>query len=212
VKSTRFSAAGWVFSALLLGVIAGSGFQTQSQKFGVVDLNRVIEKSDTGKKNAKTFEQMKKGREALLEFIDQNRVLTIEQANRLKELFLKLEKTRPEETEQDRIQAEVIAASKRSQELATKPNLTPEERTIIEEYARRSQTMNELSRRWVKEFEDEMLDWVQSRRQEAYDRARQVSNELGTREGYTLVFESSVAIYGANDVSDAVLDAFNKKQ
>jgi hypothetical protein len=99
---------------------------------------------------------MKAAREGLLEFIDQYRILTIEQANRLRELMLKMEKTKPEEAELDRLKADIVATSKRSAELATKPNYTPEERTLVEEYSRRSQTINETSTRWLREFSDEV--------------------------------------------------------
>ena len=156
MRQEKFAWTGWVVAAGLAGVMFGSGFQTPSLKLGVVDLNAVIDKSDAGKAGKKSFEDMKATREGLLEFIDQYRILTIEQANRLRELMLKMEKTKPEEAELDRLKADIVATSKRSAELATKPNYTPEERTLVEEYSRRSQTINETSTRWLREFSDEV--------------------------------------------------------
>jgi Skp family chaperone for outer membrane proteins len=128
MKSNRLAWSGWIVAAGLAGVMFGSGFQATSTKLGVVDLNGVIDKSEVGKKAKANFDEMKKAREGLLEFIDQYRILTIEQATRIKELSLKKDRTKPEDAELDRIKADVIATSKRSQELATKANLTPEER------------------------------------------------------------------------------------
>jgi Skp family chaperone for outer membrane proteins len=190
----------------------GSGFQTPSLKLGVVDLNAVIDKSDAGKSGKKSFEEMKAAREGLLEFIDQYRILTIEQANRLRELMLLKEKTKPEEAELERLKADIIATSKRSAELATKPNYTPEERTLVEEYSRRSQTMNETSTRWLREFSDEVQNWVASSREQNYQKAKAAAAEVAAKDGYTMVIEGSVAVFGANDITDLSLAAMNAKK
>ncbi len=197
---------------MLLGVLMGSGFQGQSLKLGVVDLNAVIEKSEEGKLGKKKFEDMKKARESLLEFIDQYRILTIEQANRVRELMLKMDRSKNEDAELDRLKADIVATSKKSAELATKTNYTPEDRTLVEEYSRRSQTMNETSTRWLREFSDEVQNWVAAQRENNYQKAKAAANEVAAREGYTMVIEGSVAIYGANDISDLTLAAMNAKK
>ena len=212
MKRERLAWSGWIVAAGLFGIMLGSGFQTPSLKLGVVDLNTVIDKSDFGKQNKKMFDDMKKVREDLLEFIDQYRVLTLEQAQKLRELSLKPDKTRTDEAEIERIKAEIIAASKRSQELATKANLTPEERTLVEEYARRSQTMNEISTRWLREFANEVQNWVSDQKQQSYDRARAAVSEVAAKEAYTMVFEGSVALFGSNDISEPTLAAMNAKK
>ncbi len=211
MKSDRLAWSGWIVAAGLAGVMFGSGFQNTSIKLGVVDLNGVIEKSEIGKKAKAGFDEMKKSRETLLEFIDQYRILTIEQATRIKDLSIKKERTKPEEAELERIKAEVIATSKRSQELATKANLTPEERTLVEDFSRRSQIINELSNRWLREFSDEMRNWMSDRKDENYQKARVAVNEVAAKEGYTMVFEGTVALYGANDITDPTLVALNAK-
>lgn len=211
MKDGRLAWSGWILAAGLAGVMAGSGFQTPSIKLGVVDLNNVLEKSEVGKLTKKNFDDMKKARESILEFVDQYRVLTIEQATKIKELTLKKDRTKPEDAELDRIKADAIAASKRSQELATKASLTPEERTLVEEYSRRSQVMNDLSNRWLREFADEMKNWVSDRKDENYQKARLAVNEVAAKEGYTMIFEGTVALYGANDITDPTLVALNAK-
>jgi Skp family chaperone for outer membrane proteins len=212
MKRGKLAWSGWIVAAGLAGIMLGSGFQTPSLKLGVVDLNAVIDKSDAGKSGKKSFEEMKAAREGLLEFIDQYRILTIEQANRLRELMLLKEKTKPEEAELERLKADIIATSKRSAELATKPNYTPEERTLVEEYSRRSQTMNETSTRWLREFSDEVQNWVASSREQNYQKAKAAAAEVAAKDGYTMVIEGSVAVFGANDITDLSLAAMNAKK
>ena len=212
MRRENFAWSGWVVAAGLAGIMFGSGFQTPSLKLGVVDLNAVIDKSDAGKTGKKSFEEMKAAREGLLEFIDQYRILTIEQANRLRELMLLKERAKPEEAELERLKADIIATSKRSAELATKPNYTPEERTLVEEYSRRSQTMNETSTRWLREFSDEVQNWVAASREQNYQKAKAAAAEVAAKDGYTMVIEGSVAVFGANDITDLSLAAMNAKK
>ncbi|MEI7576011.1 MAG: OmpH family outer membrane protein [Armatimonadota bacterium] len=212
MRREKFAWSGWVVAAGLAGIMLGSGFQTPSLKLGVVDLNAVIDKSDAGKAGKKSFEDMKAAREGLLEFIDQYRILTIEQANRLRELMLLKERTKAEEAELERLKADIVATSKRSAELATKPNYTPEERTLVEEYSRRSQTMNETSTRWLREFSDEVQNWVAASREQNYQKAKAAAAEVAAKDGYTMVIEGSVAVFGANDITDLSLAAMNAKK
>ncbi len=212
MRSEKVAWSGWVVAAALAGIMLGSGFQTPSLKLGVVDLNAVIDKSDVGKAGKKSFEEMKAAREALLEFIDQYRILTIEQANRLRELMLLKERTKAEDAELERLKADIVATSKKSAELATKPNYTPEERTLVEEYSRRSQTMNETSTRWLREFSDEVQNWVAASREQNYQKAKAAAAEVAAKDGYTMVIEGSVAVFGANDITDLSLAAMNAKK
>jgi len=106
----------------------------------------------------------------------------------------------------------VIAANKRSVELATKPNMTPEERTLVEEYARRSQTMNDIAQRWFREFTNEMTEFADKRKLAGLQKASAAINEVSKTQGYTVVFDESTAPYGANDITDASLAAMNAKK
>ncbi len=212
MQNTRFLQLGWVIAAAFIAVALTGGFQDSTSKIGVVDISKVVEQSDFGKQNQESFNKMRAGREGLLEFIDNNRVLTNEQAQRLKEIMLKANATKEETAEADRIKAEVIAANKRSQELATKTSMTPEERTLIEEYARRSQTMNDVAQRWYREFTSDMQTWADKQKMESIEKARVAINEVAKAQGYTVVFEVGVAPYGANDMTAAALTAMNAKK
>lgn len=212
MNETRFLQMGWVLAAALVAVMAASGFQEPAQKSGVVDIARIVEGSEFGKQNQASFAAMKKSREEVLEFLDTYRILTAEQAQRIRDLSLKPNATAEEKAELERIKAEVVATSRRSTELSTKPNLTAEERTLIEEYARRSQTMAEVTQRWLREFTNEMQTWADNQKVQSVARARKAIQDVAKAQGYTLVFEVGVAPYGANDLSDDALKAMNEQK
>lgn len=206
------SRLGWILFAALLGGVAASGFQDPAQKTAVVDISKVVEGSDYGKSSQQTFAQMKQAREELLEFIDTNRVLTTEQAQKLRDFALKPTLTEPEKAEMERIKADVVAAYKRWNELATKPTLAPEERTLLQDYATRSQAMNEYAQRLLNQFSNEMAAWADKQKLESVDKARAAIQEVAKAQGYTVVFEIGVAPYGANDLTAASLTAMNAKK
>lgn len=199
-------------AALMCGIFAASAFQQQTDKLGIVDIAKVIEDSDYGKANQDAFKKMKAAREGVLEFIDQNRVLTNEQAVRIRDLSVKEALTAQEQTELDRLKADVVASSRKSAELQVKTNLTPEERTLLEDYARRSQVMEQVAQRWLQDFNREMQDWSDARKRASIEKAREAIHEVAKAQGYTLVLEVGVAPYGANDVTDLALKAMNDKK
>lgn len=210
-RESKMSMMGWFVAIGLLGVMVGSGFQAPSLKLGVVDITRIISDSEYGKESQRILNEMKKSRMTLFAFIDDYRVLTIEQANRLRELMLKPTRTKEEDAEMERIKAEVVVASKKSQEISTKPNLNAEDRALLEEYARRSQAMNQALQRWYKEAENEISEYYDSRKVEGFKRARTAVTEVAGKESYTLIFETSVVPFGTNDLTDVSLVAMNAK-
>ncbi len=204
---------GWVVAAAFAAVTFASGFQTPSMKFGVVDIAKVVENSSYGKETQTMFRQMQASREGLLEFIDTNRVLTTEQAQRLRDLTIKTNPTNEEKAELERIKAEVITANKKWAELSTKAaGLTAEERTLLEDYARRSQAMSEFADRLLKQFTNEIQGWASDQKVKGLERARTSVQEVAKAEGYNVVFEIGIAPFGANDLTDAALKAMDAKK
>jgi Skp family chaperone for outer membrane proteins len=212
MKDTRILQLGWVIAAAFIAVTVAGGFQANGIKIGVVDISKVVENSEFGKVNQDTFTKMRVAREGLLEFIDANRVLTNEQAQQIRDLWLKPNPSKEDTAKLETLKAEVVAAAKRSTELATKPNMTPEERTLVEEYARRSQTMNDVAQRWFREFTSEMQTWADKQKLESIDRGRAAIQEVAKAEGYTVVLEIGIAPYGANDITAAALAKLNEKK
>ncbi|MGV3614102.1 MAG: OmpH family outer membrane protein [Fimbriimonas sp.] len=212
MNQSRFLQLGWVLFATVTGISLAGGFQDKADKIGVVDITKVVEQSSFGKENQESFAKMKKSREDLLEFIDTYRVLTNEQAQKLKDLSLKATRTGPEDAELTSLKADVVARYQKMNQLSTKTSLTTEERALVEEYARQSQTMNDVAQRWFREFTADMGDWADKQKMESISRARTAIQEVAKQQGYTVVFELGVAPYGANDMSDAALQAMNAKK
>jgi len=207
--SARFLYLGWIIAAAFAGIAVAGGFQAPSEKVGVVDISKIVEASDYGKSNQATFADMKAGRESLLEFIDTNRVLTTEQAQRLHDLTVKPTLSAEEKAENDRIRADVVAANKKWTELATKTSLSPEERTLLDEYAKRSQAMNDYAQRLYREFTSDMQAWADKQKIASIEKARVAIQQVAKAGGFNVVFEVGVAPYGANDLSDDALKAMN---
>lgn len=203
---------GWLAAAGMAAFVVSSGFQTESAKFGVVDIAAVVERSEFGKGSQTTFTQMKASREGVLEFVDTYRVLTTEQAQRFRDLSIKPAATTEEKAELERIKADVIAADKKSKELSTKANLTPEERTLMQEYANRSASMEATAQRWFREFTSDLQSWGDKQKLASIERARAAVQEVAKAQGFTLVMEVSVAPYGANDLTESALQAMNAKK
>jgi len=209
MDNNRFLQLGWVLAAAFAGVALAGGFQQPTDKVGVVDISKVVEASAYGKSNQDTFKAMKTARQDLLEFIDANRVLTTEQAQRMHDLAVKPTMTTEEKAEFDRIKADVIAANKKWTELSTKPTLTPEERTLLQDYATRSQNMNDYAQRLFREFTNEMQEWADKQKVSSVEKARSAIQTVAKAQGYNIVFEVGIAPYGANDLSDDTLKAMD---
>lgn len=207
-----FERLGWVAAAAVLGVIAASGFQGGTDKVAIVDLSRIVESSDLGKANIAALEAMKASREGLLKFIDSNRVLTMDQARNLRTLWLKDAPTANDTAALNSLKAEIEAQSKKNDFLSGKPNLTPEERTLLQEYANRSANMERLANEWYDEFRQEIQGSAQTRRMDTLNKAKAAAQTTARALSYTLIFDSSVAVYSANDVTDEALKAMNAKK
>jgi Skp family chaperone for outer membrane proteins len=205
----KFSQIGWVAAAALIGIAAASGFQDNTVKIAVVDIAKVVEQSTLGKANQDAFSKMKKNREELLQFIDDNRVLTNEQAQDLRTLWLKDTPTPEEKTRLDRIKADVVASAKKWTELGSKPTLTAEDRALLDEFAKRGQNMELVARRWYTDFTNEMQNWADKQKASSIEKARTAIQTVSKAQGYTIVFEVGIAPYGANDLTQPSLQAMN---
>jgi Skp family chaperone for outer membrane proteins len=207
--SIRIYQFGSALALLLVGVLVAGGFQAPTDKSGVVDINRLVETSNFGKGVREGLEKMRTSREEVLSFIDTNRVLTLEQATRLRDLSLKDARTPAEQAELDALKAAVTATNKKWMELATKNPLTPEDRAMQQEYADRAQRMSDLGTRWVRDFTNDIDAWIEARKTESVNRARTAIDATAKGQGYTMVYDKAFAPYGANDLTDAALAAMN---
>ncbi len=207
----RIYQLGSALSLLLLGVLFGGGFQTPAEKNGVVDINGLVEASNFGKGVKANLEKMRTAREDILSFLDTNRVLTIEQATQLRDLSLKPDRTPAESATLDALKSAVVATNKKWAELATKNPLTPEDRTLLQDYADRSQKISELGRSWVAVFTNDIDSWIAKQQTESNARAREAISTAAKAAGYTMIYDKSFAPYGANDLTADALTAMNAK-
>ncbi len=210
--NVRFLQFGSVLCAAVAAIALAGGFQAQTEKVGVVDFSKVIEASEYGKAGQVSFTKLKADRETLLQFIDNYRVLTIEQATNIRDLSLKQDRSKEEEAKLESLKADVIAQSKKWQALATKSDMSAEDRALIEDYAKRAQSMGDTMQRWYKDFSNDLTTWSDKQKIEGIAKARAAVQEVAKAQGYSMVFEASVAPYSANDLTDATLAAMNAKK
>ena len=207
-KGITTSYAGWLISALLAGVMLGSGFQDTKEKFGMVDLRQVILSSKISKETQTKVEAARSARLAVLNFILQQRVITVSQAGRLRELELKDTKTDAEKTELDSLKSSVIAAAKEYDRLSQLTNPTEAERQQLMEYTKLYQAAPDVVASFQSDFETDFGKLAQDAQDDAIARAATAAKTVAKAKGYTIVFSSSAVVYAANDITaDAIKEA-----
>lgn len=211
--SSKFDQLGWVVAAAIGGVMLASGFQGATDKTAVVDIGTVVDKSNYGQANAAQFATMKAARQGLLEFVDQNPVPTTEQALQLHDLVVKDSPTDADKAQITKIEADITASAKNFQALSGKTDsLTPEEHTQLGEYQHRAEVMQQTQQRWYNEFMSSLQDWSDQKKLDSVNKARVAVQSVAKAQGYSIVFDESVAPYGANDLTDAALQAMNAQK
>lgn len=208
---SKFALAGWFVAAGLGVLLITSGFQSAQPKFGVVDVNRVIQQSEIGQSNQARIRDFYEKRNNLLQFMDTYRVMSVDQAQRLRDLELKANPTEAEKQEVERIKQSAIANTRQLDALSQKQPLTDEERNQLTEYNRQSQETARLLAQLNQQFNVEFDDYQATVRQDTINSAMDAAKQVAAREGYTLVFEAQFAIYGANDVTDEAIRIMNAR-
>jgi len=186
-----------------------TGFQNTAEKFGVVDLNKVIQQSELGKANTQALNTALSSRKGLLDFINTYQVLTAEQAQSLRELTLKTNITDAEKQQMEKIKSDVKASEAKFKEINQKAQLTDADRTLLQDFNTRIQGMARTLERWNQEFTDEVAQLQQQLQSSTIDKAKAAVQQVAKAQGYSLVFESTVAPFGANDLTEAAVKAMN---
>jgi len=207
----KFGQAGWLVAAGLAGVLFGGGFQGGATKEGVVDIVRLGQESKVGQRNSEALRTAFLARNGLMEFAATQLVLTTEQANKLRTLSLKDPITEAEKADLEKLKEEIKASAKNFNDLNQKANPTDADRAMLQDYNNRVQTMRRMLEAWNTEFTEELNRLEGSLRQQTITTAKEVVRDLGKKQGFTIVFESQIAPYGANDLTEAALKALNEK-
>ena len=188
------------------------GFQGATEKTGVIDMNKLIVDSEFGKANNAKIQTAAAAREDLLKFIDRYKVLTIDQATKLRDLTLKENPTDKDKQDADAIKKTVVDADKRRNELLAKAEATPDERNQLTDFNNRAALMREMLPQWSEQFNADLGDLQAKLREVTVSRAKEALRDVGKANGYTVILETQVAPFGANDVTEAATKAMNAKK
>lgn len=206
----RTALAGWLVAAGMLGIMVGSGFQSADEKFGMVNVRKVIMDSKLNQDMTDRVEVARKARVSILEFMNIQQVLTEEQANGIRDLELKETKTEEDQKALETIQQAVIAAVKEFDRLNGILELTEPERLLLQDYHQRRDTTRGLLQAWTQEFEQDFARLREQAMLDAVELAEEAASVVAGKEGYTVLFSSSAVIYAANDITESATVEANK--
>jgi Skp family chaperone for outer membrane proteins len=202
---------GWITAGVLGGVLIFSGFGQAQEKFGVVDLNRMLAESKLGKRNTEAMKSAIASREALLAFMNDYPILTEEQALALKGLSVKPVMTEAEKKQEEQIKNDIKADGKLFNDLNQKPNPTEAERSKLSEFNKRGGDTQRRLQQWKNMFNQDISDLGKELQKTEITNAKAALDEVAKKGGYSIVLELQVAPYGANDVTDEGIKALDAK-
>lgn len=200
-----------VFAVVVLALVAALGFQSSQSKFGVINIDKVVFESQLGKRNAGKLDNAVKARQALLDFVETNRVATVEQLQKLRTLALKESPTPAEKTELENVKNEVAKSTREFDLLNQKASPSETERMSLQEYNTRRQNTTAMMQEWSGGFQEELYTLREKMVDDSIKAAEVVIKEVAKKEGYDVVFSSKSALYAANDLTEAVIKALDAK-
>lgn len=206
----NLSGLGWLVAGALAVTMFASGFQAGAQKTGVVDMQKILSESKSGKKVRDDMSVQVNLRQGLLEFINTNKVVTKDQADKLKELTLKASPTQADKDELERIKTAIRNETKKYENLFVKASLTDAERTEFNQLNERKRDAETLLGNWNNEFSQDLNVMQDEMLANVLKKARDAVQSVGKKEGYTVVFPTTVAIYASNDLTDAAIKAVDE--
>jgi Skp family chaperone for outer membrane proteins len=203
---------GWVLAAGIAGMMAGSGFQGKTDKYGVVDLAEVFTASDFATTQTQELRTLSAQRQDILQFANTYPVFSADQAQRFRELSVKPQPTAPEKAELEKLKNEIIAQDKKLKAVQTKTNPTPEDVALLSQYSDRAQNMLKTLDRWAREFGEELMGQQEKLRTDTLNRVKAAVQEVGQKQGYSVVYVQDIVPYGANNITKDSLKAMNSKK
>ncbi len=206
-ENRKFVLIGTLLAAVTF--FALSAFQQPVLKFGVVDVSKVAEDSKLGKRKKDEFEKLRVKMTAILQFMNQNRLMSKDQATKFRELSL-LDKPTADQTQQlEGLKTLIQRAKQEFDDLLKVSNPTETQLKRIQELSGYGNDTLERLRDWDREFGQQMSELASNAQTEVLSKAREAVKKLGKRDGYTIIHESNSAPYGANDVTTDVLKVFD---
>ena len=206
----KFERLGWIVAAGLAGSMVGMGFQGATQKIGTVDMSKVFGDSALVKKQSEQLRTYQMARKSALEFLDQNRTLTLDEASKYATLAVKDSPTAADKTELDRLTGVANEGRGKLTALQTKVTPTAEDTKQLQDYTARSSQIQQLLQDLAGRFDQEVRTYQDKLRSDTLDKVRDAVKQVSSKQGYTVVFANEVAPYAANDITKEALDAMNK--
>ncbi|GAB4128638.1 MAG: OmpH family outer membrane protein [Armatimonadota bacterium] len=194
---------------LVGALIIAPGFQNNAEKYAAVDITKVLEDSNLGKAQNEKLRNAWQVRSDILNFVRENPCLTNEQANDLLTLSLKENLTAAEKTKLEATKTAVRDAAKQLQTLVTKADKTDQEKELLTDLNGRLQIAQSVLGQWNEVFNNDMDSLGSTLREEAIAQVRAKIGEVAKRQGFTMVFESSVLVYSSTDLTPEVVKAVN---
>ncbi len=207
----RWTWAGWVVAGVMAIGLGTSGFQASQERIALVDVNKVLNSSKIGAKAKEAFNNMAKVRRSLLEFVGNQRILTDDQASKLRQLTVKENPTDADKSALEKLKDDIKAAAKDYNELNQKANPTDADRAKVQTYTSLLQNSDKLIAAWSTDFEVELRAEDAKIQADLVDKARIATKEVSAKKGITVVFSSGVVIYSANDLTEEVTKALDAK-
>lgn len=194
---------------LVGALIIAPGFQNNAEKYAAVDITKVLEDSNLGKAQNEKLRNAWQVRSDILNFVRENPCLNNEQANDLLTLSLKENLTAAEKTKLEATKTAVRDAAKQLQTLVTKADKTDQEKELLTDLNGRLQIAQSVLGQWNEVFNNDMDSLGSTLREEAIAQVRAKIGEVAKRQGFTMVFESSVLVYSSTDLTPEVVKAVN---
>lgn len=202
--STLFIA---IIGLVLLGLAA---FQNQTAKFGVVDLSTVADKSKLGAREKQAFDAFRREVNNILTFINNNKVMTAQQRDQLLTLWLTENPTEQQKQQLEQIKSAIQTASNRYAELVRKTNPTPDELTELSEKSALAGVTQDVFPQIQNSLAQELQTRAQEKQTSVLTKAREAAAKYGKQQGFSVIFDSNVVPYAANDVTDEVVKVMDR--
>ncbi|MER3413601.1 MAG: hypothetical protein C4341_05060 [Armatimonadota bacterium] len=191
-------------------LIALAAFQNQTTKFGVVDLSAVADKSKLGVREKQAFDAFRREVNNILTFINNNKVMTVQQRDQLLTLWLAETPTGQQKQQLEQVKSAIQTASSRYAELVRKTNPTPDELTELSEKSALAGVTQDVLPQIQNSLAQELQARAQEKQTSVLSKAREAATKYGKQQAFTVIFDSNVAPYAANDVTDEVVKVMDR--
>ena len=195
---------------LVAAVIALTAFSVQDQKFAAVNLSKIARDSKLGIRLGEEIDTLGNTLQQLMIFINGNRVMTREQSIQLRALWLETNPTQEQTDELEALKTAIQTASSEYRTLISILEHTKEQIDRLKVLGALFQITESLLPELDAKYTADLREKTAESQQELITKVQAAVDKVGKRDGYTMIFDSGVAPYAANDVTDEVLKVMDE--